>query len=180
MVAVPGIALIWALLLSGVQPRALQTAFCLAMAVLSAHSAFTSPESKHHGYTWKYALQTAQANAARTNATVLICSDLPESDHMPLPVGDEAKDSNLFAQLSYYKLTVPVVGLPRSLNQDAVRIGSAFLQDARARHARFLAMGYLPSERTLEWLEKTASGDYDVHQLGSFDSIRVLEFVPKK
>jgi len=179
IVAVPGIALIWALLLSGVKPRILLTAFCLGIASLTAHSSWTSADARHHAYTWKYALEAAENNAALDNATVLVCSDLPESDHMTLPVGDEVKDSGFFAPLSYYKLTVPVVGLPRSLNEDAMRISSAFLRDAAERHARFLAMGYFASAGTLEWLKVNAAANYNVRDLGSYDNIQVLEFEPK-
>jgi len=178
-VGVAGIALTWALLVDGVKPRALRMAFCVAIAALTAYGAFKSPMSRRHGYTWKYALEFAEKNAARDNAPVLICSDLPESDHMPLPVGNEAKDSNLFAPLSYYRLSVPVVPLPRSLNDEAVHTASSFLQDATPHHRRFLAMGFTPSYGTLNWLAANSSANYDLRALGSFDGVKVLEFDPQ-
>jgi len=180
LVALPGIALAWALVISGLRPRVLRLLLCVVLVAATAYGYLTSPIARQHAYTWKYALDVAQKNAFADNATVLICSDLPESDYMSLPIGDEAKDSNLFAQLSYYKLTVPVIGLPRSLNEDAIRIGSAFLRHAAERHARFLAMGYSPSARTLEWLKGNAVTNYNVRELGSYDDIQVLEFEPKK
>lgn len=71
----------------------------------------------------------AEQSASADNALVLICSDFPESDHEAMPL-DSAKNSPLFAQLSYYKLRVPVVPLPRALNSEAVRVSSQFLLDA--------------------------------------------------
>ena len=47
------------------------------------------------------------------NAPVLICSDLPEADHMRMPVGPAIGESGILPPLSYYKLTVPVAPLPR-------------------------------------------------------------------
>ena len=60
---------------------------------------------------------------------------------MALPVGDAVKDSVLFAPLTYYKLTVPVVALPRSLNDDATRIGSQFLKWSHAAAPTFSRPG---------------------------------------
>ena len=110
---------------------------------------------------------------------VLICSDLPESDHMPMPIGSAVKDSALFAPLSYYQISVPVVPLPRGLNEEAVEAGSQFLQQAVSRHERFLALAFEPSYKTLDWLASNAEGPYRVHELGMFDRVRVLEFVPR-
>ena len=55
----------------------------------------TSPASKMHGYSWKYALAVAEKNASADDAPVLICSDLPEADHKPMPIGDAVKDDAL-------------------------------------------------------------------------------------
>ena len=38
-------------------------------------------------YSWKYALEFVEKNASADNAPVLICSDIPEADHMPMPRG---------------------------------------------------------------------------------------------
>jgi hypothetical protein len=57
--------------------------------------------------------------------------------------------------------------------------GSRFLQQAAQRHQRFLAMAFVQSYDTLDWLAKTASGRFDVHELGQFDGVKVLEFVPR-
>jgi hypothetical protein len=96
-----------------------------------------------------------------------------------MPVGSAVKDSAIFAPLTYYKLSVPVVPLPRALNDEAVRIGSQFLQDAAQRHERFLAVAFEPSYGTLEWIANNASGTYYVRELGVFDGIKVLEFEPR-
>ena len=177
LVAIPGIALCWALVVNALKPKILGPMFYIALVAITALQYFGSPLSRYHGYTWKYALQVAEANASVDGAPVLICSDLPESDHIAMPL-DSAKDSNYFAPLSYNKLTVPVVPLPRSLNDEATRVASYFLQDAIAHRRRFLALAYRPSYPTLDWLAKSVPGDYSVQKLGEFDEVRVMEFAP--
>ncbi len=82
-----------------------------------------------------------------------------------------------FAPLSYYKLSVPVAPLPRALNSEAIRAGSEFLQQEAQR--RFLAMAFVESYGTLDWLANPAAATHTVHELGAFDSVKVLEFVPR-
>ena len=60
-----------------------------------------------------------------------------------------------------------------------MRDGSRFLGEAAQRHQRSLAMAFARSYDTLDWLAKTAAGEYDVHELGKFDGVRVLEFKPR-
>ena len=179
IVAVPGIALCWAFLVSRIDSRALRLLFCTALVAATAYHSFGSPSSRVHNYTWKYALGVAEKSASADNAPVLICSDLPESDHMPMPVGSAIKDSALFAPLSYYQLSVPVVPLPRSLNDEAIQTGSQFLQQAAQRHERFLALAFEPSYQTLDWLASNAKGTHRVQELGIFDGVKVLEFIPR-
>jgi hypothetical protein len=180
LVAIAGIALGWAWLVSRIDSRTLRLLFCAAVVVTTAYQYFSSPMYKLHGYTWKYALEVAEKNAAADNATVLICSDLPEADHRSMPVGAAVKDNALFAQLTYYKLSVPVVALPRALNDDAIRIVSSFLQEPTQRRERFLALGFEPSFKTLQFIEDSASGTYSVRVLGTFDGVAVLEFTPRE
>jgi mannosyltransferase len=180
LVAAPGVALCWACIVSQIRSRALRLLFCVAVVLVTAYHDYRAPYSKVHGsYTWKYALGFVEKNASPDDAPVLICSDLPESDYVPMPVGAAAKDSAIFAPLTYYKLSVPVVALPRSLNDEAMRVGSEFLQDGTQRQERFLALAFEPSYKTLEWIADNASRTYDVHQLGIFDGIKVLEFLPR-
>jgi hypothetical protein len=178
LVAIPGIALCWALIVSRIDSRALRLLFCIAIVATTAYQYFSSPFSKYHGYTWRYALEFVEQNASADNAPVLICSDLPEADHVAMPL-DSAKDSGLFAPLTYYKLSVPVVPLPRALNDEAIRVASGFLQEAAQRRERFLAVAFEPSYRTLEWVAYSASGTHYVRELGVFDGIKVLEFTPR-
>ena len=98
---------------------------------------------------------------------------------MPMPVGSAVKDSTLFAPLTYYKLSGPVVPLPRALNEEAVRVGSDFLQDAARRRKRFLALASSPSYRTLDWIADIASGTYNVRELARLDGIVIVEFLPR-
>lgn len=179
LVALPGIALCWALIVSRIDSRAIRLLFCLAVVSMTAYAYYSSPVSRLHGYSWKYALEFVEKNASADGAPVLICSDLPEADHMTMPVGEAVKDSPLFGPLSYYQVSVPVVALPRTLNEQAVRIGSGFLQEAGPKQQRFLAVGFEPSVRILQWLAYNASTTYYVHPLGVFDGITVLEFTPR-
>jgi predicted 2-oxoglutarate/Fe(II)-dependent dioxygenase YbiX len=96
-----------------------------------------------------------------------------------MPVGPAIEESGILPPISYYKITVPVVALPRALNAEARRVGSQFLQQAEQQHERFLAAAFAESYATLNWLTAQASKTYDVHNLGDFDGVRVLEFVPR-
>jgi mannosyltransferase len=179
LVAIPGIALCWALLVSLINSRVIRLLFCVVLVAVTAYQNVRSPYSKIHGYTWKYALALTEKNASADGAPVLICSDFVESNYMPMPVGDAVKDSAQFAPLTYYKLSVPVVGLPRALNDEAIRVGSSFLQNAAQRRERFLALGAEHSYKTLQWLVYSTSETYDVRQLGESYGIVVLEFMPR-
>jgi|SRR5208282_4272869 len=179
LVAVPGIALCWAWLVSRIDSRVLRLLFSVALVASVAYPYFTSPAALHHGYTWKYALELAEKNASADNAPVLICSDFPEADVEPIPVGAAVKDSGLFAPLSYYKLTVPVVGLPRALNDQAIAIVSRFLGEPARRRERFLALGFVASYETLHMIESSAAATHTERLLGTFDGIVVLEFTPR-
>lgn len=178
LVAVPGVALCWALAISRIHSRSLRLLFCMTAVAATAYHDFNDPISKIHGYTWKYALEFAEKNASPDNAPVLICSDFPESDSVPMPIGSAAKDIGIFSPISYYQLSVPVVALPRTLNEEAMRVGSRFLQEAAQRHERFLALAFVPSYGTLEWIANHAPG-MRVRELGLFDGIKVMEFAPR-
>jgi hypothetical protein len=175
--SVAGIALSWTLLASRLNSRAWRLFFCVVVVAATCFRYLLSPP--HSTYTWKYALQTIQKNASSDGAPVLICSDIPEADYMRMPVGPAIEESGILPPISYYKLTVPVVALPRALNEEATRVGSQFLHQAEQKHERFLAAAFTESYATLNWLATQAAETYDVHNLGNFDGVRVLEFVPR-
>ncbi len=179
LVATPGIALCWAWLVSRIDSRVLRLLFSVALVAAACYSTLTSPFSKRHGYTWKYALEFVEKNASADNAPVLICSDFPESDVVTMPAGAAVKDSGYFAPLTYYPLSVPVAGLPRALDDEAIRVASGFLLQASLRNERFLAVAARASTKTLDWLAENASRTYSVHELGVFDSVVVVEFIPR-
>jgi len=176
LIAAPGIALCWAFIVSRICWSPLRVFFCVAVVAATAYLDVTEPSFGQHGYTWKYALETVEKNASSDDAPVLICSDLPESDDRPMPIGPAVKDNAMFAPLTYYKLSVPVVGLPRSLNGEAMRIGSEFLQ--AQRRGRFFAMAYFPSYPTLDWIESNSAATHSVRVIGESDDIEVEEFDP--
>jgi hypothetical protein len=179
IVAVPGIALCWAWIVGLINSRALRLLFCTGLVAVTSYHSFRSPFSRAHNYTWKYALEVAEKRASADNAPVLICSDLPESDYLPMPVGSAIKDSALFAPLTYYPLSVPVVPLPRALNKAAIQAGAQFLQEATKRREHFLALAFEPSYETLDWLASNAEGTHRVHEVGIFDRVKILEFIPR-
>ncbi len=179
LVAVPGIALCWALVVSWIDSRGLRLMFCAALVTVAACVYFTAPSFQRHMYSWKGALAFAGKNASVDNAPLLICSDIPEADHMRMPVGPAIEETGILPPLSYYKVSVPVTPLPRGLNEEAIRAGSEFLQQQAQRHQRFLALAFVQSYETLNWLVKAAASTDDVRQLGVFDGVKVLEFVPR-
>jgi Dolichyl-phosphate-mannose-protein mannosyltransferase len=180
LVAVPGTALCWALVITWINWRELRFVFCAVLAIVAACICFTAPSFQRHQYSWRDALALAEKNASPDHAPVLICSDIPEADSMRMPVGPAIKESGILAPLSYYPLSVPVVPLPRSLNGEAKRAGLQFLQQASERHQRFLALAFVESYATLDWLRQQAAATDNVRELGVLDGVKVLEFAPRE
>ncbi|MFZ0798782.1 MAG: glycosyltransferase family 39 protein [Terriglobales bacterium] len=177
LVAVPGVALCWAWIFTLIDSRLLRVLGCAAVVTWSAYQNYTSPTASSHRYSWKNALEVADANAARDGSSLVICSDLPEADFWSMPSGP-ASESVLFAPLSYYKVRATVVPMPRALNEQAQLIGRRF-SSQRANGTRFLALAYKKSYPTLDWLENLNSTTHKFHVLGTFDGITVIEFVPR-
>lgn len=178
LVAVPGVALCWALLVEKYL-KSTQLLFCVALVAVTAGFYYSHASVSMHSYSWKSALAIAEKNASADNAPVVICSDFPESDYVAMPVGS-AKGSRYFAPLSYYKLSVPVVPMPRAMNAEAIRVGSQFLQQATQKHERFLALAYEASYPTLVWLVHSASPNFKARDLGTYDGIEIFEFTPAR
>jgi hypothetical protein len=177
LVAVPGIALCWAWLANGLRSGWLRVVFCGMAATAGMWLAMTTPMSEKMPRP-KAALEYVEKVAAPEKMPVLVCSDFVESNFAAMPVGDVTQ-SRFFAPLAYYRLTVPVVPLPKALNAEAMRIGGDFVEQAAARQERFLAMGHEPSYPTLEWLGKRAAGTFSVRVLGVFSDVKVMEFTPR-
>ena len=176
LVAGPGMALCWGWLCSLIDSHALRGSFCFAFVALCAFQAYTSPLSRRHEESWKEALAFADRNAAADHAPLLMCSPLVEADFEPMP--PVASESVLYAPLSYYKVSAPVVPLPRSLNDEAERQAKQFLLKAEQEHSRFLVLASRPSLRIVDLLAYYSQGTYSLHVLGKFDEIWVVEFVP--
>ena len=177
-VAVPGIALCWAWIFSQIDSRLQRVLGCALLVTWTAFLYYTWPQARSHGYTWKYALEFADANAIQDGAPLVICSDYPGADFRDMPI-ESAKDSDLFAPLSYYPVRVPVVPMPRALNGQAKLIGRKFFLQAALAHQRFLVVCFRPSYPTLEWFVNLTSVTHVARVLGSFDGIAVVEFEPK-
>jgi hypothetical protein len=177
LVGVMGMVLLWGVLVAVVSSVPLRLMLCIVYVPWAIFSYCSSPDAHHHLYTWKPALEYADRVARTDQAPLLICSDLPQADFETMPSGPQV-DSVLFAPLSYYKVSVPVVPLPRTLNEEAKLIGRRFFSEAAARHERFLALGFRASYPTLRWLMSLSSATYVTHDLGDFDGVAVIEFDP--
>lgn len=178
LASAPGIALGWAWMARGLESRRVQVALCVLVTAAGVYRAMTAPMSVSAQPSDKYAVAAAEKNASVDGAPVVVCSDFVESDYEPMPVGG-AKESRLFSQLAYYRLSVPVVPLPKALNAEAMRVGGEFVDEATTRQERFLAMGDEPSYPTLDWLAKRAAEAYSVRVLGVFSDVKVMEFTPR-
>lgn len=178
LVAVPGIALCWALMAAHLHFRPLRLIFCVFFVVAANLALIRMPFFTKHATSWKDALQFVENRAKGDNTTVVVCSDFVEANYVAMPL-NSAKDSRYFAPLSYYRLSVPVVPLPKALNGEARRIGTAFLEKATKKHERFLAVENKPTYEVLNWLTKRAAAAYSVRKLGTFYGIEVLEFTPR-
>jgi hypothetical protein len=173
LVAVPGVALCWGLLLSRVRSHTLRLAFTAAVVTLAVLHYQREPA---HGYTWKYALQAADAATLADRAPLLICSDLPEADHQPMPA--DPLDSGLFAPLSYYRVHAPVVPLPRAWNAAARSAVQSFLHASPAPR-RFVALAFVPSWQTLREIADAARQTHSPRLLGTYNGVMVMEFDPR-
>ena len=106
-----------------------------------------------------------------------MCSPLVEADFLPMPA--VASESVLYAPLSYYKVSAPVVPLPRTLNDEAERQAKQFLLTAAQEHRRFLVLAPWPSLRIVDLLAYYSQSTHSPRVLGRFDEIWVVEFVPR-
>lgn len=177
-VAVPGIALSWAWMVSRIDSRRLRVVCCVVLVAWIVTKDFITPTAGLHGYSWKYALEVADAEAGKDGAPLLICSDLPEADYQSMPMGAPS-DSILFAPLSYYKVHVPVIPLPRSLNEQTESIGRSFFLRAAVNRERFFVLAFRPSYSTLDWLINLTAVTHVPRVLGDFEGVAVVEFDPR-
>jgi hypothetical protein len=177
LAGVPGSVLTWGLLTSRVDSRHLRQIFCASFVAVTVILYFRSPYMRMHEYTWKYALQFANNNAAQDNAPLVISSDFVESNYQPLPSGP-VRESALFAPLSYYQVNTRVVPLPEYMNDEAMTVSGQFVQESARRHQRFLALVGSSHLETLQWVAIYSSGIFVMHPLGNFDGILVVEFLP--
>jgi len=174
LVAIPGIALCWGLLLSRISSNQIRVLFCVALFSIAAFQSLNSPD---HEYSWKYAIDTVNSSAAIDHAPVLVCSDLAESNFDPLP--EDITQSGYYSPFSYYKLKYSrAIALPRALNSAAESQIHAFLSTAAPAHQRFLAMGFQPSWDTLRYITDSTRDSYMAHPLGTFNGVAVVEYIP--
>jgi hypothetical protein len=177
VVLAPGSALTWGLLTSRIDSRVLRQIFCVGLVGITVYLCFSSPLSRRHELNFKQAHEVVNANVARDQAPVLICSAFIESNFEPMPT-DRNGENALFSQISYYPIHAPVVMLPMSLNDEAIRVASQAVMEARQRHQRFLVVANPLSYQTAQWLANYTRGVFVARTLGEFDAILVVEFSP--
>lgn len=176
-VLAPGSALTWGLLASRIDSRLLRQIFCVGLAAVTVFQCFSSPDARRHELNFKQTHEFVNANVVNDKAPVLICSGFIESDFEPVPV-DRNSENALISQVSYYPVNAPMVFLPMSLNDEAMRIGGQTVMAATQRHQRFLAIAAPTSYPTIEWLDRYSRGAFTSRVLGDFDGIVVVEFRP--
>ena len=177
LVSVPGVTLFWAWCLSLANSRALRVVFCLVFVASCVVPAYRTPNSRKHEDSWKASLAAADRESAEDGAPVLMCSPLIEADFQPMPAS--ARDSALFAPLSYYNVNAAIVPLPFTMNDEAVRQVDRFLAQATPGRKRFLMLVPWPSVKILEYVANAARESYTPHVLGEYDDIGLVEFVPR-
>lgn len=176
LVALPGVALCWGLLVSRLSSKFLRVLFCVSL-VAFTFSELPCSTWKTHGYSWKDALEVANKNAASDHAPMLICSGLRESSFEPMP-GD-AKNSPLFSPLSYYKVNSPVIPLPRDFNSETRSQVNSFLATAIPARQRFLVLAHAESMPAEHWITAVTKEHYQARELGIYDEVTVMEYVPR-
>jgi hypothetical protein len=178
--AVPGIALCWAFGLGCFSSRNFRLLITVGLAAGTAFLCLTAPYSRLHQYSPKYSIEVIEKNASVDGAPVVMCSGFTESNFVAMPSLETVKDSVYFAPLSYYRLSVPVIPLSQFLSNQTIQIGSQFLEAAARKHERFLVTGDRErSADTLVWFIENAARTHTAQDLGEFQGIEVLEFVPR-
>ena len=179
--AVPGISLCWAMIVYCFRSKAVRATFCVLFVGLTVSFCVFSPKSRTHDFSWRDALRVVEDMSSRDNTPVVVCSNFIEANYATMPT-ESPKTDRLFPQLSYYKLTAPVVPLPETLNDETRRVFLPFLREAEQKHERFLAVGAdqpLYSSAELDWIAQTAADKFSVRTVGIYDEVKVLEFVPR-
>jgi hypothetical protein len=177
-VVASGSALTWGLLTSRIDSRVLRQIFCVGLVAITVFECFSSPDSRKHEVNFKQAHEFVNANVAKDKAPVLVCSAFIEADFEPLPT-DRTSENALNSQLTYYPINTPVVFLPMSLNDEAMRIGKQTIATALEQHQRFLVIAAPTSYPTIDWLANYSTGALTARPMGTFDDeIVVVEFRP--
>jgi mannosyltransferase len=176
LVAVPGGALMWGLLIFRIDSRWLRGICCVCLVAITVFEYFSLPSARQHRASFKQAYEFVNADVAKDKAPVLICSAFTESRFEPMPA-DRTSESALVSQLSYYPVNAPVVLLPVALNDEAIRIGSQAVSAAAQRRQRFLAVGNSGSP-VLEWLAGYSRGTFMAQRIADFEGTVVVEFQP--
>jgi len=174
LACVPGLAICWALPLRSVDSPLLRKLCCGGLVALTAITA--SQDLRFPPYSWKYALKVAEKITAEDKAPVLMCSDHIESNYHPMS-DLPATENPYLSPVSYYRLHAPIIALPRELNDDAKARVTRFLATGPRR--RFLAMAFRPSYPTLDWIIRQSGAEFEAHQVGLYDGVAVVEFVPR-
>jgi hypothetical protein len=177
LVAIPGLALCWALAVSRLRGPAAKRLFAGLLTFITIAAVLFSGNPGHHYDSWKQGMQAVEKFTAADHAPVMMCSAFIESDFYPMPA-ESPKLHSFFAPLTYYKISSPIVPLPQDFNSETIRVASAFLQKAARDHQRFLVAAEIKSHPTVHWIEQAASETFTVRELGRYGVIEIIEFTP--
>ena len=177
LVAVPGAALTWGLLIGCIDSHPLRKFCCVSFVVMILFQYLTVPLFRHQELSFKQAHEFVNTNVAKDKVPVVVCSAFVESNFEPLPT-DLTSENALVSQFSYYPVHAPVILLPFSLNDEAKHVGALAIAAAMQRHERFLAVASSRSYDTLLWLASYSKGAFKAHRLANFEETVVVEFLP--
>jgi hypothetical protein len=150
----------------------------VGLVAITVFECFRSPDSRKTAINFRDVHEFVNANVAEDQPPVLVCSAFIEADFEPLPT-DRTSENALNSQLTYYPINAPVVFLPMSLNDEAMRIGKQTVLTALQRHQRFLVIVAPTSYQTVEWLANYSSGALTAQTMETFDhGVMVVEFRP--
>jgi hypothetical protein len=175
-VVAPGSALTWGLLTSRIDSRWLRQIFCVGLVAITVFECYSSPDSRKNAINFREVHEFVNATVAKDQAPVLVCSTFVEANFEPLPT-DRTSENALNSQVTYYPINAPVVFLPMSLNDEAMRIGKQTVMTALQRHQRFLVIAAPTSYETVEWLANYSTGALTARPMETFDyGVMVVEF----
>jgi mannosyltransferase len=176
---VPGLAILAASIISGVQPAPARRIVGLLILMTFCARRIPIGDAAHGGQDWRSAMQTAQTVMQRSDATLLLRSGFPETPMEALGDGS-AIEEPLMAPLAMYPVSGKVVMAPCWLDEaDRVRLEEV-VSRLLLHRAKFLYISPSDAPLTSIWLLGRVSGvGYRSSRLGDFEGMTAIQFTPE-